>query len=438
MSQVIGEAEVHISANYDEMMQGFKEVEQKTRTVMSSVSGSVERMSSQSVASMRRMSYGMMQLAYVADDLQYGFRSIVNNIPGLVMGLGGTAGVAGAAAIAAVGVNQLSQHWDDLADRFKASWSGSTIEQLKELRVRAEEAADAFDKLAKTPTEIQGKMGQGLQKAIVEGPIEKVLEGVLFGVQNTEGLAPTPEEAAKTDPWKALASPTHLFKLQEDLARKKAAQILAESKLPGARGDWARQQIATMIRERPETFPEEFRRQFAVNQPEELAAQKRRDEGVKRGQAGAAAQREVDTLIGGEKHKEWQRLHRLAVEKQKHDEKERKDQDAADEKWMREQKRLRAEEARARLQRKHLLDHQDKALGRVREIWKKPFEPEGQQAQFMGLAEFAKFTQTGILNNPVAIQKEQLKRLEEIKEILANNGMMMMNIRGVAVAGMPA
>ena len=35
-----------------------------------------------------------LQAAYFFDDLQYGIRGIMNNIPGLVMGFGGGAGLA--------------------------------------------------------------------------------------------------------------------------------------------------------------------------------------------------------------------------------------------------------------------------------------------------------------------------------------------------------
>lgn len=42
----------------------------------------------------------MLQLSYFVDDLQYGFRGIANNLPGLVQGLGGSMGLAGAISIA--------------------------------------------------------------------------------------------------------------------------------------------------------------------------------------------------------------------------------------------------------------------------------------------------------------------------------------------------
>ncbi len=56
---------------------------------------------------------GLLQMGYAIDDLQYGLSAVVNNIPQVVMGLGGSAGIAGAVGIAAVAVNLLSKHWDD-------------------------------------------------------------------------------------------------------------------------------------------------------------------------------------------------------------------------------------------------------------------------------------------------------------------------------------
>lgn len=57
---------------------------------------------------------GVLQLAYAVDDMQYGLRGIVNNIPMLVQGLGASAAAAGKLAIAAVVIAQIANHWDDL------------------------------------------------------------------------------------------------------------------------------------------------------------------------------------------------------------------------------------------------------------------------------------------------------------------------------------
>lgn len=82
---------------------------------------------------------GMLLLGQTIDDAQYGFRSIVNNIPGLVMSLGGSAGLAGALSIAAVAVNQFIQHWDDFESAFKGGdFLGDTLGKLGELRKELE------------------------------------------------------------------------------------------------------------------------------------------------------------------------------------------------------------------------------------------------------------------------------------------------------------
>ena len=57
--------------------------------------------------SIKSSGQGLMQLAYFADDAQYGLKGIMNNIPGLVMGMGMTAGVAGAVSIAALALSVL-------------------------------------------------------------------------------------------------------------------------------------------------------------------------------------------------------------------------------------------------------------------------------------------------------------------------------------------
>lgn len=63
------------------------------------------------------------QSAYIAsqglEDLQYGFRGVINNIPMLVMSLGGSMGVAAALSVVTVGAYQLYTHWDQLTEIFE-------------------------------------------------------------------------------------------------------------------------------------------------------------------------------------------------------------------------------------------------------------------------------------------------------------------------------
>ena len=86
---------------------------------------------------------GLMQVAYAADDLQYGFRAIVNNIPMILTGLGMGAGLAGAISVVSVGVNQLIQHWDGLTSTL-SGLSPAAQQAASDLKT----VADAADKLA--------------------------------------------------------------------------------------------------------------------------------------------------------------------------------------------------------------------------------------------------------------------------------------------------
>lgn len=55
-----------------------------------------------------------LELSRAAEDAQYGIAGVLNNLPGLVMMLGGGAGLAGALSLAAVGATQLVKHLGDI------------------------------------------------------------------------------------------------------------------------------------------------------------------------------------------------------------------------------------------------------------------------------------------------------------------------------------
>ena len=63
-----------------------------------------------------KASIGMaaLEASRALEDLQYGVGGVVNNIPGLVMALGGGAGAMAAFSLGAVAINQFIKHWDDL------------------------------------------------------------------------------------------------------------------------------------------------------------------------------------------------------------------------------------------------------------------------------------------------------------------------------------
>jgi hypothetical protein len=79
-----------------------KQMQAKVNQAAASVPRAVEASTNSTNRAM-----GLLNISRALDDVQYGFRGIVNNIEGIVMGLGFGTGVAGAATIAAVAINQM-------------------------------------------------------------------------------------------------------------------------------------------------------------------------------------------------------------------------------------------------------------------------------------------------------------------------------------------
>jgi len=100
---------------------------------------------------------GVLQLAYFIDDLQYGMRGIMNNIPGLIQQLGLGAGLAGVAGIAAVAVGTLVEKHPEWFE-----WSKKVKETLKELT----DAIKAEEEAIKRQKEQVDKLGESTSKRI--------------------------------------------------------------------------------------------------------------------------------------------------------------------------------------------------------------------------------------------------------------------------------
>jgi len=100
----------------------------------SSISGG-ESAGGGSVAGGSRRNLGQAALegSRALEDLQYGIGGVVNNIPSLVMALGGGAGLTAAISVAAVGVHQLIKNFSGVGDAGKAGAdaAASHMEDLK-------------------------------------------------------------------------------------------------------------------------------------------------------------------------------------------------------------------------------------------------------------------------------------------------------------------
>ncbi len=128
MADQIGTWKVDIQANTAPVIKDIKEVETAVRR---SSTGAAQ---------------GLLALSQAVDDVQYGFRAIVNNIPQIVTMMGGGAGIAGAVGIIAVAINQLINHWDELDKAFSNT---APFEAARGAIIMLKEALEDIDKKAK-------------------------------------------------------------------------------------------------------------------------------------------------------------------------------------------------------------------------------------------------------------------------------------------------
>lgn len=104
---------------------------------------------------------GILEASRAFEDLQYGVRGVLNNIPGMVMGFGGTAAAAGALSFAAVGL--------DLAFRTFGKSSKKTAEEVEDgaeaMKAAMEAAAESMKEDIETTTAAWDKFSSAAARA---------------------------------------------------------------------------------------------------------------------------------------------------------------------------------------------------------------------------------------------------------------------------------
>lgn len=147
------EIEIKLKSTLDG--KGVEEAKQKIDSLNKSTE-QLDKDSQQATRSVKNMGQGTLQAAYFFDDLQYGIKGILNNIPGLVIGFGGGAGLAGALSLATLAGAKLYE------------WLSSTEEKSVDLTKKLEEEREAFKKLKEEVGEIsrQNNNEQILRAAI--------------------------------------------------------------------------------------------------------------------------------------------------------------------------------------------------------------------------------------------------------------------------------
>ncbi len=133
---------------------GADNVRQATRAMreLEKATEDVGKASSQAAGKGGVNGTGVLQLAYLIDDLQYGVRGVMNNIPILAQSLGLGAGLAGAAGIAAVAIGTLLEkhpEWFKWNEKIKLSLA-ELIDAIKAEEEAVKRQKEEVEKLGKT------------------------------------------------------------------------------------------------------------------------------------------------------------------------------------------------------------------------------------------------------------------------------------------------
>lgn len=130
----------------------------------------LDRNSKQATRSVKNMGQGALQAAYFFDDLQYGIRGIMNNIPGLVMGFGGGAGLAGAISIATLAGAKLYE------------WMGKTEDKsadlAKKMKEQSKEIAESYRKSLRASYQALQEFNQQERTQTVNEDYQNYVKGI--------------------------------------------------------------------------------------------------------------------------------------------------------------------------------------------------------------------------------------------------------------------
>lgn len=279
---------------------GTDNVKQASRVLreMEEQLGKVATASTQAAGRSGPNGQGILQLAYFIDDLQYGMRGIMNNIPQVVQALGLGAGLAGVAGIAAVAVGTLVEKHPEWFE-----WSKKVKETLKELT----DAIKAEEEAIKRQKEQVDKLGESTSKRIED--ILKLKEATESLKEAEAQLAEDRKNAKATEE----ADKNVGAMATEELAKQKEVikSVITDAGLQKQVRDELAKQVERSIPEiGGEQVDKESRRIAAERVPFFAKMEPGRQDKIAetfRGQAmaalqnkrGAAVQSEVESIFGG-------------------------------------------------------------------------------------------------------------------------------------------
>lgn len=226
--------------------------------------------SAQAKSGMQNLGMSMLIVGQFADDLQYGLRGVVNNIPQLIMALGGGPGLAGVLSVVAVGANLAAnalgnafgnrpiREYRDNLDQLKARLSEieskevktridfGDIDRLKEKIDAATKARDALAAAMGEQTSAEKESGGAARDALVNtAPGRQFIADVQKQMEDEELTKVSKEKKTGLDIASIMASDKYrnmlgsgrtdpLFQLELEQAKREAESAFAHSQSPDA------------------------------------------------------------------------------------------------------------------------------------------------------------------------------------------------------------
>lgn len=154
------------------------------------------------------MGYGLLQASQAFDDLQYGVRGVLNNIPGLVLGLGLGPGVAGVLQVGAIlaekftrelaaagdvdlskvrgSLEGLKKQVDDLEKKRKLGFDFAGLDEAQARLTELQRKLDAFNAIS-GKTSLMGKAGALVSEGITESGGREKVQAAVADIQKQRG-----------------------------------------------------------------------------------------------------------------------------------------------------------------------------------------------------------------------------------------------------------
>jgi hypothetical protein len=278
----------------------------------------------------RSSALGFLYLSQAIEDAQYGFSAIVNNIPMIVMAMGGTGGLAGAVSILAVGANIALNHWESLANVLRSGAEREAAEQMAVLADRTEKAVAAFEHLKNAKTKSEKASGGALAEGITEAPggaknFQKRLSEALVAMGQaptvTLSFAEQAKLAATAMAMEMVGEGGGREFIEKEIEKKKAGALADKSAdliQRASEGDKnARSTIAAIMKRQPEAFTKEQKEAFEKSSPEAI----KKKEEIK----DLGAERHAEKEIGDAQTKEANRIKKAVEDKQRADKDQARD-----------------------------------------------------------------------------------------------------------------